>query len=167
MLLLLTVLVEDGERCSSRSMHKITIGPQGWQWSLQTSACLTQESSRTAFDQLYQAMQSKLRSNASPHLDRIRHHFQFLNFGLMLLAHFPNTLFESLFNRRNQHLPAILRTPDHMLVAGRAYIPIALRGCLIHRFSIEHRAIYVKSMCSSLFALPIPPTKERAFHPRQ
>ena len=37
-----------------------------------------------------------------------------------------------------------------------------LIGSLIHRFSIEHRAIYVKSICSCLFALPIPFPKRNA-----
>src|SRR5713101_5563489 len=105
MLLLLNVRFDDGERCSCRSTHKITIGPQGWQFSLQNREFLTQETRRTAFDQLHQAMNTKLRINAYQQMDMIRHHFQFLNFGLMLLAHVPNNLFESLFNRRNQHTP--------------------------------------------------------------
>lgn len=58
-----------------------------------------QETRRTAFDQLHQAMKTKLRSNASQQMDMVRHHFQFLNFGLMFLAHFQNKLCESLFNR--------------------------------------------------------------------
>src|SRR5216683_8443797 len=107
MLLLLNVRFDDGERCSSRRTHthKIPIGPQGGQCSLQHREFLTQETRRTACDQLDQAMNTKLRINAYPQMDMIRHHFQFLNFGLMLLAHVPNNLFESLFNWRNQHTP--------------------------------------------------------------
>src|SRR6266700_5639369 len=96
MLLLLNVLFDDGERCSSRSTHKITIGPQGGQFSLQNRECLTQEPRRTAFDELHQAMNTQLRINAYYEMYMIRHHFQFINFGLILLAHFPKNMFESL-----------------------------------------------------------------------
>ena len=45
-------------------------------------------------------------------------------------------LLQSFFNRRNQHLPAILRTPDHLRVAGREHVPVALVGRLIPVYGI-------------------------------
>src|SRR5947209_17556670 len=59
-------------------------------------------------------------------LDMTRHHFEFFDLGLMLFTHLTDNLFQSLLNRRKEHLPAIFRTPDHMIVAGIEHVPVAL-----------------------------------------
>ncbi len=96
----------------------------------------------------------------------IRHHFEFFDFCLLLFTHLTNDLFEPLINRRYQHLSPIFRTPDHMIMAGIDHISVAFGGRLIHRFSIQHRAIYVKTFVPDPDRPLLPvPKKERALHP--
>lgn len=97
-------------------------------------------------------------------LDRIEQHFERFHLGVVFFADLANELFQPLIERRQEHLPSVFGTPDHMIVTGIEHVPVALVGRLIHRISIEHRTIYVKSVCSRCFPRPHP-QKERALHP--
>ena len=90
-------------------------------------------------------------------LHMISHTFQFFDLCLMLFAYLIDDVLESLFNRQGEYLPALLRTQDRMRVAGIEHVPVTSVGRLIHSFSLQHRAIYVKSICSRIsgpFSLP-------------
>ena len=100
-------------------------------------------------------------------LDMTRHHFEFFDLGLMLFTHLTDNLFQSLLKRRKEHLPAIFRTPDHMIVAAIEHIPVAL-------VSLAHTIHYTAFgyLLSRAFVLVVPgipllpdPNKERALHP--
>jgi hypothetical protein len=63
----------------------------------------------------------------------IGYDFQFLDLCLMFLANLPDDFFQVGFDGLHQHLPPIFRTPNYMVVASVAYVPVALVG-LDHRF---------------------------------
>ena len=65
-------------------------------------------------------------------------------------------LFQSFFNRPNQHLAALLRTSDSLRMTGREGAPVGLVERLIHRLSIRYRTRYVKTICSSRSTSLIP-----------
>jgi hypothetical protein len=97
----------------------------------------------------------------------IGHHFVFFDLGLMLFTHLTHNLFQSLLNRRKEHLPAIFRTPDRMPVAGIEHVPVALVS-LAH--TIEHTAFGY--LVSRAFVLGVPgvpllptPTRNAPFIP--
>src|SRR5260221_12153653 len=126
MLLLLNVLLDKREWCAPGGRTKIRIRPQCWQFPLQHGKLLTQETRGTALDQLHQAMNAKLGIDAHQQMDMIEHHFEFFDLGLMLFTYLTDNLFQSLLNRRQEHLPAIFGTPDHMIVAGIKNVPVGL-----------------------------------------
>jgi hypothetical protein len=100
-------------------------------------------------------------------LDMIEHHFEFLNLGVVFFADRANDLFQPLINRRHEHLPPVFETPDHIIVTGIAHIWIALVGGLIHRISLQHRALSVKSVCSRCSPTPSSPwMNHRGFRAR-
>ena len=100
-------------------------------------------------------------------LDMIGYHLEFFDLGLLLFTHLTDKLFSALLNRRIEHLLVIFRTPDHMIVAGIAHVPVAL-------VSLAHTIQYTvfNYLLSRTFVLAIPgipllpdPNKERALHP--
>src|SRR5438876_11970618 len=82
------------------------------------------------------------------------------------LQDLTNALVEPLINRRKEHLPALFQTPDHRIRASIEHISVAFGGGLIQRFTIQRRAIDVKTFVPDTDRplLPIP-NKERALHP--
>jgi len=100
-------------------------------------------------------------------LDRIGHHLEYFDLGLMPCTHLTDHLFQSLLNGRKEHLPAIFRTPDHLIVSGVEHVPVALVS-LAH--PIQSTAFgYLLSRAFVLVVPGIPllpdPNKERALHP--
>ncbi len=89
-------------------------------------------------------------------LNMVVHDFEFFNLGVVFCTDFANDLFQPLINRRHKHLPPVFGTPDHMIVTGIAHVPVALVGWFIYKTNIQHRAIYVKSVCSRMFPAPSP-----------
>jgi hypothetical protein len=84
----------------------------------------------------------------------------------MLFTDLTSDLFEPLVKRWHQHPSPLFRTPDHMIMAGIEDIPVAFVGHLIHRFSIQQRAIYVKTFVLDTDRPLLPlPKKVRALHP--
>jgi hypothetical protein len=87
----------------------------------------------------------------------------------MHFTHLTDKLFQALLNRRKEHLPALFRTPDHMIVAGIEHVPVALVS-LAH--TIQYTAFaYLLSRTLVLVSTPgIPllpdPNKEHALHPQ-
>lgn len=94
-------------------------------------------------------------------VNMIEHHFEFLNLGVVFFADLTNDLFQPLIDRRHKHLPPVFETPDHMIVTGIEHVPVALVGGLIHRISLQPRAISVKSVCSRCSPHPHPPKGTR------
>jgi hypothetical protein len=96
----------------------------------------------------------------------IRHHFERFDLCLMLFTDLMHDRFEPLIKRRYQHLSPLVRTPDHMRMAGRAPFAVAFVGRLIQKFSIEHRALSVKTFVPDPDRPLLPvPKKELALHP--
>ena len=92
MLLLLNVLFDEPEWSASGGRTKIGTGPQRRQFPLEPWKLLEQEARGTAFDQLHQAMDAKLGIDTDEEMHLARHHFQFLNLCLILLANLTNKL---------------------------------------------------------------------------
>jgi hypothetical protein len=57
-------------------------------------------------------MNAEVGIDAHSQMDMIGHHCEFFDLGLMLFTHLTDGLFQSLLNRRKEHLPALFRTPD-------------------------------------------------------
>jgi hypothetical protein len=159
MLLLLNVLLHQREWCAPSSRTKIRVRPQGWQLPLQHRKLLTQETRGTALDQLLQAMNAEVGIDAHRPVGHDRASLRVLQSRLMLFTHLTHNLFQSLLNRRKEHLPAIFRTPDHMRVAGREHVPVALVS-LAH--TIEHTAFgYLLSRAFVLGVPGVPPLRSQ------
>jgi hypothetical protein len=105
---------------------------------------------RTAFHQLHQAMNAKLGVYIHEKMHMSRHHFECFDLCLVLFTDLTNDLFEPLINGRHQHLSPLVRTPDHLIMAGIEHISVAFVASFIHRCSLQHRASYVKTF------VPIP-----------
>ena|SRR5215467_8440475 len=96
--------------------------------------------------------------------DMIEQHVARFDPGLTLFTYPTDTLFQSLLKQRKEHLPALFRTPNHMIMAGLEQVPVAL-------VSLAHTIQYTSIGCllSRTFVLSIPgilllpsPNKERA-----
>jgi hypothetical protein len=111
-------------------------------------------------------MNPQLRINAEQQMDVIRHDFQFFHLSLALLRHLTDDLFQARFNRPNQDFPPIVRAPNHLAVARRKHVPVALVGFTPWG---QYRAIsYLLSRTSVLDQhFPPAPNKERRFHPHE
>lgn len=74
-------------------------------------------------------------------MDMVGQHFQFRNLGLLLLANLTDDLLQPCLNRLHQDFSPLFGTPDHMLVAGREHVPVAL-VCLAYAIQYTAFAIY-------------------------
>jgi hypothetical protein len=93
MFLLLKILFDDSQRNTTSGAYKIGIGPQRRQFAPEHREFLAQEVGRTSFDELYHAVNAKLRIDTDQQMDMIWHNFQLLDLDLILLANLPNNLF--------------------------------------------------------------------------
>ncbi len=91
--------------------------------------------------------------------------YAFFHLDVVFFADLANELFQPLIKRRHEHLPPVFETPDHMLVTGIEHVSVALVGRLIHKISMQHCAIYVKSVCSRCFPAPSPAIWNAPFIP--
>src|SRR6266849_331136 len=166
MLLLLAVLLEDAQRSTAGCAHKIRVRPQGWQFPFEHRKFLAQQTRRTPFDQFHQPMNAKLGIDTHQQVNMIGHDFQFLDLCLMFLANLPDDFLQASLDGLHQNPPPLFRTPNHMVVASVAYVPVAFVG-LDHMFQytaacyLLSRADVLDRHCPGSLA----PIKERAFHP--
>src|SRR3989442_1644078 len=165
MLLLLNVLLDDGKRRAPSGRTKIRVRPQRRQLPFEHGKFLAQKPGGPSLDQLHQSMDAQLRIDTYQQMDMIEHHFEFFNLGVVFFADLANDLFQPIIDRRHEHLPPVFGTPDHMIVTSIEHVPVALVGRLIHKMSIQHCAIYVKSVCSRWFPAPSPPKGTRPSSP--
>ena len=120
----------------------IRIGPQARKFPLQYCKLLPQQPGRTSFDQLDKP------------LHVIRHHFQFLDLGLILLAYPRADLFHVALDGFHEHLSPLLRTPDDMSMTCRGHM-LTAPVRLAHR--IQYTAPHFYRQEHLFYALPPPP----------
>jgi len=82
-------------------------------------------------------MDPQLRLTTHQQVNVIGHDFQFFYESLALLTQLTNDLFQGRFNRPNQDFAPLFWAPDHVVVATRKHVPIALIG-FAHQ--IQYRA---------------------------
>ncbi len=140
--LILNILLDDGERRASNCRNEVAIGPKCGKFLFQDRKLLAQEPTASAFDEAYQAVNTKLGVTLDQQMHLIRHHFQAQDFCLVFLTDFSNDLGEPFHYSLHQHCAPVFGTPDDVVFAGIEHVPIGLVGYLAHRDSIQHKAIY-------------------------
>lgn len=133
-LLLLNVrfnLVEWGTACGA---NEVAVRPQGWQSRFQISKLLSQKSTASAFNLLYNSMDSVLGIDFNKKMHMVRHYFHFGNNRPTFAANLSDYLFEPCINTVNQNATSILRAPDDVINTVKNNIVIGLK---CHTHSIQ------------------------------
>jgi len=117
-LLVFKVLFQDGNRSTANRRDKIRMCPQGRQSAFHLRKLLTKQTRTATFDSFHELMDTPLRINFTKVMDVIGHHFKFQNLTSQLFRHLLDDLFQTFVHTAHEHLAAILRTKDNMLLAG-------------------------------------------------
>ena len=92
MLLVLDILLDDGQWCPAYGAHKIASCPERGQFPLEYRKLLAQEPRRTAFDEPDQPMYAELRVTLYQQMHVIGLDIQAQHLCLMLRTHLANDL---------------------------------------------------------------------------
>ncbi len=82
---------------------------------------------------------------------------------LMFLAHLSNDVLQSFCDALDEHFAPLCGTADHMRVAGREHVPVAL-VCRAHEIQSTAFGYLLSRACVPDISLLPDPKKERAFY---
>ena len=82
-------------------------------------------------------MNAKLRVNLGEQMDMVRYDIQCRNPCFPFLAYLPNDRFQADRDISNEHLAAVLGTPDDVIMARIEHVPIRVIDLLFHTNIIE------------------------------
>jgi hypothetical protein len=105
-------------------------GPQCWQLRTQVWKLLPKQTRGVAFELVGKKLRRVGWLAGNNEMDVFRHHFQAFDLDLQGGCFFVEQFFQSLFNRANEHLLAILRAPHKMQVQVEntsGVLPVSLR----------------------------------------
>jgi putative transposase len=167
-LLVLDVLLDNGQRRAANSRDKVGVRPERWQPATQRWVLRAQEPGRTALDQLYQPVDSELWIDFNEQMYVIGHHFHLDQFRTGFKDHFPNQILEPFINAVDQDLATILGAENNVVLAAVGHVVIALEphSCIIHVRDVE---CHLSSVDSPSPFLPMPEGRGflETFHEQQ
>ena len=116
-LLVLDVLLNDGQWCVTYRGDKIAIGPKRWQATLEERKVLSQFARTQPLDLLDETVNSVLWIHINKQMHMIWHHFQLDKISVPCDAHTLHNTFERLISAIHKNRAAVLRAPHNVVLA--------------------------------------------------
>ena len=141
-LLPLDILLNHRQRRTADRRNKVAVCPQGRQAAFQVRELLPEQARATPLHALHKLVDAKLRVYFAQQVYVVRHDFQFQHLALCIIRHLPDDGFQSFIHAVHQHLAAILRTEDNVVLARIHHVIVALEFALLsHNSIIQQEAI--------------------------
>ena len=140
-LLTLDVLLNHRQRRAANSRDKIAVRPQRWQTAFQMRELLTKQARAATLDALNKFVDAELWVYFAQQMYMIRHHFQFQHFASCFVRNLLDDSFQSLVHAVYQHLAAVFRAKDDVVLAGVDHAVVALEFALLSHNNIIQQEV--------------------------
>lgn len=120
---------------------EVAVRPERRQLALQLRELGAQVMAGPAFDALYGPVDAELGVDRDEHVHAVGHDLDFPYLEIELFRNLVRDLLEAGVDAVHEHLSAVFRAEDHMVVAAPDYVVVA--SVSIHTNSIPLAAVYV------------------------